>query len=127
MLLCPGAGKSSLVAALLRLVEIEGGDIVIDGCSVRSVPLRRLRSALGVVPQAAFLFEVGCLPMLLSGCLTCVWHMSTWNLPGRRQHSRMLQDALNIQSASCMGLGFLLLGCRCHYSPFISLQHAGHA
>lgn len=46
------------MAALLRLAEIEGGDIVIDGCSVRSVPLRRLRSALGVVPQAAFLFEV---------------------------------------------------------------------
>ena len=66
LLLCPGAGKSSLVAALLRLAEIVSGDIAIDGCSVSSVPLRRLRSALGVVPQTAFLFEV-------TGTLVCIF------------------------------------------------------
>lgn len=53
-----GAGKSSLVGALLRLTELEGGEILIDGRDVRGVPLRRLRSALGVVPQAPFLFQV---------------------------------------------------------------------
>ena len=32
-----GAGKSSLISALLRLVELDSGRIVIDGLDVRSV------------------------------------------------------------------------------------------
>lgn len=52
-----GAGKSSVVAALLRLAETQCGRITVDGVDVRSVPLPRLRSAIGVVPQAPFLFE----------------------------------------------------------------------
>ena len=45
------------MAALLRLAEIQGGCITVDGVDMRSVPLPRLRSAIGVVPQAPFLFE----------------------------------------------------------------------
>ncbi len=53
-----GAGKSSLVAALLRLSEIEGGSILVDGHNIAGVPLARLRSAIGSVPQTPFLFQV---------------------------------------------------------------------
>jgi ABC-type multidrug transport system fused ATPase/permease subunit len=52
-----GAGKSSALAALLRLVEVSAGGIAIDGVDVRSVPLRRLRRAVGYVPQAPFVFS----------------------------------------------------------------------
>ena len=53
-----GAGKSSVVGALLRLTEIEAGQILIDSMDIRNVRLARLRSAVSVVPQSAFLFEV---------------------------------------------------------------------
>lgn len=46
-----------MVVALLRLAEIQGGRITVDGRDIRSVPLARLRGAIGVVPQAPFLFE----------------------------------------------------------------------
>ena len=52
-----GAGKSSVVGALLRLTEIEAGQILIDSMDIRNVRLARLRFAVGVVPQSAFLFE----------------------------------------------------------------------
>ena len=52
-----GAGKSSTIACLLRLAEICGGEILIDGVDVRRVPLRRLRTALGYVPQTPFVFS----------------------------------------------------------------------
>ena len=42
-----GAGKSSLMVALFRLIEGEVGNIFIDGIDIRTVGLRRLRSHLG--------------------------------------------------------------------------------
>ena len=53
-----GAGKSSLVAALLRLSEVNSGQILIDGRDSRTVALPVLRRAVGVVPQTPFLFKV---------------------------------------------------------------------
>ncbi|KAK9830435.1 hypothetical protein WJX72_011744 [[Myrmecia] bisecta] len=52
-----GAGKSSMVAALLRLTEITSGAICVDGRDVRSLPLPHLRSIVGCVPQSPFLFQ----------------------------------------------------------------------
>ncbi|KAH6922069.1 hypothetical protein HPB50_008682 [Hyalomma asiaticum] len=46
-----GAGKSSLVLALLRVLKASRGRILIDGVDVSTVPLRRLRSAITVIPQ----------------------------------------------------------------------------
>ncbi len=51
-----GAGKSSLVLALLRLADHQSGQVLIDGVDVKTVPLKTLRSAVVSVPQEA----VGC-------------------------------------------------------------------
>ncbi|KAM7294629.1 ATP-binding cassette sub-family C member 2-like [Ixodes scapularis] len=46
-----GAGKSSLVLALLRVLKATQGSIKIDGIDISRIPLRRLRSAITVIPQ----------------------------------------------------------------------------
>jgi hypothetical protein len=54
---CAGAGKSSLIAALLRLRPLESGAIyVCGGANAASLPLRELRSRCAVVPQCPVLF-----------------------------------------------------------------------
>jgi len=52
-----GAGKSTIVNLLARLYELQEGDIVIDGYSVKDVTLRSLRSQMGIVLQDSFLFS----------------------------------------------------------------------
>lgn len=47
-----GAGKSSLLAALLRLVEPCGGRVEVDGLDVARLPLRLLRQRVCVISQA---------------------------------------------------------------------------
>lgn len=46
-----GAGKSSIVQSLFRMVEVERGAIRIDGVDISAIPLRDLRRALAVLPQ----------------------------------------------------------------------------
>ena len=52
-----GAGKSSLATALFRLRPLCGGRILIDEMDVSTLSLRRLRSAMGIVPQEPTLFS----------------------------------------------------------------------
>ncbi|KAJ2994469.1 hypothetical protein NUW58_g1549 [Xylaria curta] len=52
-----GAGKTSLTAALFRLVEISRGRIVIDGLNIAGIPLHELRSRISVIPQDPTLFK----------------------------------------------------------------------
>ncbi|MCH9649858.1 MAG: ABC transporter ATP-binding protein/permease [Deltaproteobacteria bacterium] len=52
-----GAGKSTLLSLIPRLIEPPEGSIWIDGVDIRHLPLERLRSEIGVVPQEAFLFS----------------------------------------------------------------------
>lgn len=51
-----GAGKSSALLTLLRLVDFDGR-ILIDGVDTKTVPLKTLRSRIGVIPQDAWLFS----------------------------------------------------------------------
>jgi len=46
-----GAGKSTLVNVLLRLYDLEGGRILIDGNDIAQVTQESLRSQIGVVTQ----------------------------------------------------------------------------
>ena len=52
-----GAGKSSLVTAILRLVEIDNGTVYIDGIDVSKIGLNTLRSKVAVIPQDPVLFS----------------------------------------------------------------------
>jgi ATP-binding cassette subfamily B protein len=52
-----GSGKSTLVEALCRLVEVPDGAIFVDGRDVTSIPLPSLRAQIGYAPQEAFLFS----------------------------------------------------------------------
>ncbi len=52
-----GAGKTTLVDAVLRLQDVAPGAIAIGGHDVTSLPLARLRSLVGYAPQDAFLFS----------------------------------------------------------------------
>lgn len=46
-----GAGKSSLVLALLRMLRASQGRILIDSVDIAGVPLRKLRRSITVIPQ----------------------------------------------------------------------------
>lgn len=48
-----GAGKSSIMVALYRLVELSGGSIHIDGIDISTLGLRDLRSKVAIIPQDA--------------------------------------------------------------------------
>jgi ATP-binding cassette subfamily B protein len=52
-----GAGKSTLIKLLLRLYEVRGGAIRIDGHDVREVRQRDLRRHIAVVTQDVYLFH----------------------------------------------------------------------
>jgi ABC-type transport system involved in Fe-S cluster assembly fused permease/ATPase subunit len=52
-----GAGKSSIMKLVLRLYDVTGGQITLDGHDIRDLTLDCLRTAIGVVPQAPLLFN----------------------------------------------------------------------
>jgi len=84
-----GSGKSSLAKCLFRLVDFEGGDVVIDGKSAKATPLATWRSALAMVQQD---------PQLFSGTLR---HNVD---PTRRASDDEVKNALATSSLGHLGL-----------------------
>lgn len=52
-----GAGKSSLMSAIFRLCELDGGSITYDNIDISSLSLHTLRSNLAIIPQESVLFN----------------------------------------------------------------------
>jgi len=52
-----GAGKSSLISTLLRMVELHSGSIIVDDVNISEIGLADLRSAIAVIPQDPVLFQ----------------------------------------------------------------------
>lgn len=51
-----GSGKSTLFQTLFRFIELEEGQLFIDGIDIAGVPLERLRRSMAVIPQDPTLF-----------------------------------------------------------------------
>lgn len=81
-----GAGKSTIANLLLRLYDADTGKISLNGTDIRSLSQKELRSAIGYVPQKAFLFSGTIRSNLLMGRKTA-------------QQSE-LEEALKIAQAS---------------------------
>ncbi|MCY7383045.1 MAG: ABC transporter ATP-binding protein/permease [Microcoleus sp. CAN_BIN18] len=52
-----GSGKSTLVKLILRLYEVQYGQIYLDGIELTNLNLKDLRRAIGLVSQDVFLFH----------------------------------------------------------------------
>ena len=52
-----GGGKSTLVDALCRLLQVPAGTLFLDGVDVTTLPLASARAQIGYAPQEAFLFS----------------------------------------------------------------------
>ncbi len=52
-----GGGKSTIVKLLLRFVDIQGGEILIDGQNIAQVTQESLRANISLVPQEPILFH----------------------------------------------------------------------
>ena len=52
-----GAGKTTIVNLLMRFYELSGGDIIIDGVSIKDMPREEIHDIFGMVLQDTWIFE----------------------------------------------------------------------
>ena len=89
-----GGGKTTALKMINRLIDFEGGDITIDGQSVRSLDVTRLRRGIGYVIQQIGLFphmtveaNVGTVPRLLG-----------WDRTRIRRRARELIELVGLEA-----------------------------
>ena len=52
-----GSGKSTIADLICRFYEVDDGEVLFDGTPIKSIPLDKLRSRIGVVAQDTLLFN----------------------------------------------------------------------
>ena len=52
-----GAGKTTMINLLMRFYEVDSGDILIDGVSVKDLTRQQVRNLFGMVLQETWMFE----------------------------------------------------------------------
>lgn len=52
-----GSGKTSIVDLLLRIYNVDEGSVFVDDKDIMNLPIRKVREAIGYVPQDGFLFS----------------------------------------------------------------------
>jgi len=62
-----GSGKSTLINLIPRFYELNNGDILIDGKSIKSLSLRKLRKLISIVTQESILFNASIEENILLG------------------------------------------------------------
>ncbi|MCX6904827.1 MAG: ABC transporter ATP-binding protein [Verrucomicrobia bacterium] len=63
-----GAGKSTLAALIPRFFDPWEGRVLLDGCDLREVTLKSLRSQVAIVLQEPFLFPISIAANIAYGC-----------------------------------------------------------
>ncbi|MBT7333854.1 MAG: ABC transporter ATP-binding protein [Gammaproteobacteria bacterium] len=51
-----GAGKTTFLKLLVRLLDDKSQSVIIDGCNIQDYPLAQIRAQIALVPQDPFLF-----------------------------------------------------------------------
>ena len=64
-----GSGKSTILNLLMRHIEVDSGEILIDDTPLKEINLDEFRNQTGVVPQDVFLFSDSIRNNILFGCL----------------------------------------------------------
>jgi len=62
-----GAGKSTIAKLILRLYDVQGGAILIDGIDIRDLQRESLRQQIGIVDQGSVLFGTSIRENILYG------------------------------------------------------------
>ena len=62
-----GSGKSTLINLIPRFYELNNGDILIDGKSIKSLSLKKLRNLISIVTQESILFNASIEENILLG------------------------------------------------------------
>lgn len=73
-----GSGKSTLVNMIPRLYEIPKNAIFIDDIEIHEIPLKTLRSHIGMVPQDNFLFSDSIMENLIFGTAEASVEKAEW-------------------------------------------------
>ena len=87
-----GGGKTTALKMINRLIDFEGGDIEIDGKSVRSLDVTELRRGIGYVIQ-----QIGLFPhMTVEGNIGTVPRLLGWDRHRIRARSRELIELVGL-------------------------------
>ncbi len=83
-----GVGKTTLMSLVPRVLEVDEGEVLIDGLDVRRIPVETLRAAVGYVPQDTFLFSATLRENVMFG----VRDASDWDVSEALETSRLSKD-----------------------------------